>query len=113
MLAPDDPRHGTNNGYVNHGCRCEPCHEANKAYQRSRNHLKNEWRWRTGRSKPLEEHLAEIEAAHGTESRYQRCDCPECRQAAADARRRRRHADIEAARAYDREYKRKRRAAAQ
>lgn len=24
-LAPDDPRHGSDNGYVNWGCRCDPC----------------------------------------------------------------------------------------
>jgi len=27
-LAPDDPRHGTANGYRNHGCRCGPCRDA-------------------------------------------------------------------------------------
>jgi hypothetical protein len=28
-LAPDDPRHGTTNGYGNYGCRCEACCRAN------------------------------------------------------------------------------------
>ena len=27
-LAPDDPRHGTDNGYSNLGCRCQPCRDA-------------------------------------------------------------------------------------
>lgn len=27
-LAPDDPRHGTTNGYTNRGCRCQPCKDA-------------------------------------------------------------------------------------
>lgn len=30
-LAPDDPRHGTANGYRNYGCRCEPCRQARAA----------------------------------------------------------------------------------
>ena len=29
-LAPDDPRHGTTNGYGNLGCRCEPCTAAHR-----------------------------------------------------------------------------------
>lgn len=28
-LAPDDPRHGTVNGYVNRKCRCAACRAAN------------------------------------------------------------------------------------
>ena len=31
QLAPDDPRHGTNNGYQNYGCRCQPCKTAHAA----------------------------------------------------------------------------------
>lgn len=27
-LEPDDPRHGTSNGYTSYGCRCDPCREA-------------------------------------------------------------------------------------
>lgn len=30
-LAPDDPRHGTSNGYGNLGCRCEECRAAHAA----------------------------------------------------------------------------------
>lgn len=29
-LAPDDPRHGTRNGYDNHYCRCDRCRNANR-----------------------------------------------------------------------------------
>ena len=32
MLAPDDPRHGTFNGYCNLKCRCAPCREAWRIY---------------------------------------------------------------------------------
>lgn len=28
-LAPDDPRHGTENGYANYSCRCQRCCAAN------------------------------------------------------------------------------------
>ena len=53
------------------------------------------------------------DAPHGTETRYsQGCHCGECRAAAARERRRRRLADLEATRRYDREYKAARRAAA-
>ncbi|WP_091232564.1 hypothetical protein [Microbacterium sp. 3J1] len=31
-----DPRHGTHNGYVNLGCRCDPCREASAAYEAAR-----------------------------------------------------------------------------
>lgn len=31
-LAPDDPRHGTANGYLNYGCRCDACKDAGAAY---------------------------------------------------------------------------------
>lgn len=29
---PTDPRHGTNNGYTNLGCRCDPCKDASSLY---------------------------------------------------------------------------------
>lgn len=27
VMLPDDPRHGTPNGYLNLGCRCQPCRD--------------------------------------------------------------------------------------
>lgn len=34
-LTPDDPRHGTSNGYGNWGCRCHPCTDANTTAMRN------------------------------------------------------------------------------
>ena len=31
-IGPDDPRHGTHNGYGNYGCGCESCRAANARY---------------------------------------------------------------------------------
>lgn len=31
-LTPDDSRHGTANGYLNYGCRCEACKDAGATY---------------------------------------------------------------------------------
>lgn len=95
-LTPDDPRHGTYNGYNNFRCRCEPCRNAAKEWRISygMNDYYREWTHRTGRAKPRAEHLAEIEPPHGTESRYSnkkwRCRCDECRAAATAAKRARR-----------------------
>ncbi len=38
MTTPTEPRvlHGTRSRYVGHGCRCEPCREANAADRKSR-----------------------------------------------------------------------------
>lgn len=68
-LAPDDPRHGTINGYGNLACRCDACKAANAAYQRK---LRLE---RHGR--PIPDHV------HGTENGYARwyCKCDACRAA--------------------------------
>ncbi|GAA1523101.1 hypothetical protein HD600_000202 [Microbacterium ginsengiterrae] len=72
-LAPDDPRHGTNNGYVNYRCRCDPCGEARKTFRRR---LKEN---PAGRAKSSE---------HGTRSRYARgCRCDDCKHAATSAAR--------------------------
>jgi hypothetical protein len=35
-LDPDDPRHGTYNAYVNHGCRCAMCSAASTRYKARR-----------------------------------------------------------------------------
>ncbi len=101
--------HGTANRYRNHGCRCERCRKAWSVYFTAR-------RQACGHVRPRSIYLAEIKARadllHGRESSYNRgCRCDACRDAAADARRQRRHADLEASRAYDREYKRRKRAA--
>lgn len=39
-LAPDDPRHGTENGYSNGKCRCIPCRVARRAAERRRHEAK-------------------------------------------------------------------------
>jgi hypothetical protein len=31
-MKPDDPRHGTLNGYTTHKCRCELCKKAQRDY---------------------------------------------------------------------------------
>jgi hypothetical protein len=87
-----DPRHGTRNGYVNLGCRCDLCRAASSVSSL-------EYKHRTGRAVPMEQHLAAVRAEaeardnHGTESRYNLgCRCRACRNGAAAARRRRRHA---------------------
>lgn len=70
-LAPDDPRHGTVNGYGNHACRCDPCREAHR-----KNHAAYMKRVReTGA-------LASDDAKHGTSYRYDvGCRCDQCREA--------------------------------
>lgn len=98
---PQDPRHGTFNGYSNLGCRCERCRVAGRVYQR-------------GRRKPCASgcgalvypnrtHCRPCKAAlrtfplekiHGTELGYKRgCRCEPCRVASASARRMRRAAN--------------------
>lgn len=52
-LAPDDPRHGTPNGYNNFGCRCGPCRTAWNEYPARRRAL-DRWRVRRGISAPVE-----------------------------------------------------------
>ena len=103
-----DPRHGTQNGYGNLGCRCGECREAHRVYDLEVKH-------RRGYSLPRDVWLRlnrGTSAAHGTETRYVAgCRCGQCRRAANEERWRRRHVDLEAARKYDREYKRRRRAA--
>jgi hypothetical protein len=98
LNGPDDPRHGTVNGYNNHRCRCDRCREAQRIYINDYNH-------RTGRHRPRVQYLAEdFPIQHGTETGYNRCRCDECKAAAAAARQRRRAADREATRAYWRDY---------
>ncbi len=72
-LPEDDPRHGTSNGYMNYGCRCQPCTDARRAY---RERLKATPAGRAATSE------------HGTTSKYARgCRCDQCRVAVTDAAR--------------------------
>ncbi len=70
-LSPEDPRHGTTNGYGNHGCRCAPCTDAN----------------RTSHARYLEKVRSEGSliggnVTHGTSYRYDvGCRCDACREA--------------------------------
>lgn len=102
-LERGDHRHGTANGYNRLGCRCTACREAWTAYHR-------EYMHRAGRAEPVDAYndrralLADLADNHGTEWRYKRgCRCDACRAAAAQCRRDRRHANIDATRAYERE----------
>lgn len=68
-LSPDDPRHGTQNGYGNLGCRCDRCKEANRL-----NHAAYMAKVRRTR------HLAHGDVQHGTSYRYDvGCRCDDCR----------------------------------
>lgn len=67
-LPPDDPRHGTPNGYGNLGCRCDSCRRAN-----AENHA---------------QYMAKVRAEgrtlgeHGTDLAYDTgCRCEDCREA--------------------------------
>jgi hypothetical protein len=90
-LAPDDPRHGTANGYGNLGCRCDACREANTI-----SHM--EWVRRSHYNVPMDEwnRLRRTRyKVHGTEGTYKTCKCDACRYASMIARRRRRAAEKE------------------
>lgn len=69
-LVPDDPRHGTYNGYINLGCRCQPCRDANAAEARRMKLQRASGRGR----KP---------APHGRYTTYHNymCRCQPCRDA--------------------------------
>lgn len=71
----EDPRHGTQNGYVNLRCRCDRCRAANTDYCRE---LKAA---RASRIVP--------ERLHGTVNAYSnyRCRCSQCRAAYNESRR--------------------------
>lgn len=77
-LAEGDPRHGTPNGYTNHGCRCAPCKTA----------------WAAEFKRMAENRAARLAAdptlaPHGVVSTYfnWKCRCVECRSAHAAATR--------------------------
>lgn len=67
-LNPDDPRHGTANGYGNLRCRCDRCREANRVAQAEyMKRVRAEGR---------------IPGKHGTNTAYARgCRCDLCREA--------------------------------
>lgn len=70
-LEPDDPRHGTLNGYNNLECRCRACCSANTQYHAA--YL------RRVRNTGL---LTSESVVHGTAYRYDvGCRCDECRAA--------------------------------
>lgn len=69
-MKPDDPRHGTTNGYSNLACRCQPCRDAWTAYL-------------LGRREVRAEQIAPDDPRHGTYSFYvnHKCRCELCREA--------------------------------
>lgn len=79
-LPPGDPRHGTPNGYNNHGCRCPVCKKGWTEYMVTRRRRKG--------VKSLEEIRAEQAEKHNA-NRYSKgkCRCPVCTKAASDRRR--------------------------
>jgi hypothetical protein len=87
-LAADDPRHGTENGYRNLGCRCRPCKDAHAAYYREGPGYEAMQRYlrRTGHVSMAE--WRELSAAkHGGTTSYKNgCRCFLCCEAARIAR---------------------------
>lgn len=69
LNGPDDPRHGTLNGYSNHRCRCEACKETWRDYCLQ----KRKRRFDLGAKYPQM-------IPHGTTGGYGnwRCRCEEC-----------------------------------
>ena len=65
-LAPDDPRHGTVNGYSNLKCRCSECRSAWATYQRRASARRA---------------IAPDDPRHGKATTYTNypCRCTECR----------------------------------
>lgn len=119
-LEANDARHGTINGYGNHGCRCDACRAASTAYMKEHKqggYAKDACACgkpkRLISTKCLACYERDRAAEHGTESCYSSgCRCADCRRASAAARRDRRAANRSAARAYDRAYRARRRQAA-
>ena len=74
-MSPDDPRHGTVNGYINRECRCGACREAWRLYEPAR--LSRErYRRRMGMQP------AKRGRTHGIRATYVHgCRCSECREA--------------------------------
>jgi len=65
-LADDDPRHGTSNGYGNHGCRCDACRSAHAAAHSA--YIKRQ------------REAGRVMGTHGSSLAYDTgCRCDECR----------------------------------
>ena len=79
-LSPDDPRHGTVNGYINRGCRCEECRDAWREYHRP---YGESYRRRKGMQPK------KYGRTHGIRATYvhEKCRCDECREAERTYRR--------------------------
>lgn len=98
-LAPDDPRHGTSNGYGNLRCRCDACRTARTDYFREAkigSYAQNECACGDAKLVAAKrclrcEHAART-PSHGTEGRYvsRGCRCADCREASRVARAKRR-----------------------
>lgn len=71
---PNDPRHGTNAFYENHGCKCDKCRAVNAATTKARRHR-------------LAKLIDPEDERHGTTSFYQNhgCRCDACKDAQAAA----------------------------
>lgn len=83
MSGPDDPRHGTVNGYSNQKCRCERCTEAWTVAYRARYGKRSMVEWRAFQR-------ANIKHNANTYSKG-RCRCDVCRSAASARRSAARH----------------------
>ena len=116
----DDPRHGTLNGYNNHGCRCPRC-AAVQAADMHRRRVEGEFYDECACGQPKDKRAEKCvacynrdrEAPHGTVARYRRCHCDLCREASNAARRERRARmtaeEVERVREYDRQRRRRER----
>lgn len=81
MLAPDDPRHGTVNGYGNLKCRCQPCRDAWSARCKD---LRAVRAARLAGEAPM--HVLSVTPEHGRWTTYQNhgCRCEACTTAHTD-----------------------------
>lgn len=86
-MAPDDPRHGTVNGYVNLKCRCQPCRDAWAAKCRD---LKMRRRSEVVLGRKIRTGPLVGEPVHGKASTYGNwgCRCDECQAAWTEAQHR-------------------------
>jgi len=84
------PQHGSTSRY-SYGCRCQPCKDAQAAYQRELRARKEGDDYQ-----PRKRGRKAATLAHGTTSGYSKgCRCPECKQAQSEHGRRKRQQDRE------------------